>query len=285
MDNSQKGKLVRWIRQQVLLDDDEKGRCKKIVLRHVAGGRYGSEILTAQVPKKAVDDSWFEELANDIEIRVTDDAEGLGGMQTYCVHSLYERRPDKPGSRFTIRETSADENLEDAESEPPTKTGIISQMMRHSEAATRIALMATGQIMSTLKSTNARQADMIEKLVSEKMANLETMEKLRSEEMERRIILQRAEADEKRKSEIFEKLTMLLPVAVNRISGKNLLPEKASGTELVVKGLIESITPEQLEKLQGVLRPEQLMTLLDIFQSMQPAENPSNGSANKENKS
>lgn len=271
MDNSQKSKLVRWIRQQILLDDEEKGQCKKIVLRHVAGGRYGSEILSVPVPKKAIDDQWFEELANDIEIRVTDDAEGLGGMQTYCVHSLYEKRPDKPGSRFTIRETSADENLEDAESEPPTKTGIITQMMRHTEAATRVALMATGQIMSALKNTNARQAEMIEKLVGEKMSNLETMEKLRSEEMERKIILQRAESDERRKSEIFEKLTMLLPVAVNRISGKNLLPEKASGTELVIKGLIESITPEQLEKLQTVLRPEQLVTLLEIFQSIQPA--------------
>lgn len=270
MDLTQKSKLVRWIRQQVLLDDEEKGRCKKIVLRHVAGGRYGSEILSVPIPKKGIDDPWFEEVANDIEIRVTDDAEGLGGMQTYCVNSLYEKRPDKPGSRFTIRETSSDENLEDAESEPPTKTGIISQMMRHTEAATRVALMATGQIMSTLKSTNARQAETIEKLVQERMANFETMEKLRSEEVERRILLQKAESDEKMKGELFDKLSTLLPIAVNRISGQKLLPEKRTAMESMIQGLIESITPDQLEGLQGVLKPTQLVSLMEIFQALQP---------------
>ncbi len=280
MENVQKSKLERWIRQQVLLDDDDKGRCKKLILRHVAGGRYGSEILAIPVPKKAIEDGWFQEATNDIEMRIVDDAEGLGGMQTYCVHSIYERRPDKPGSRFTIRETSADENMEDAESEPPTKTGIMSQMMRHNEAAIRMSLMASGHVMTTLKNTVSRQAETIEKLINEKMEGLTTMERLRSEEVERRIMLQKAESDEKMRGEVFDKLAMLLPIAVNRISGKNLLPEKKTGTETVIQGLIDSITPEQLEKLQGVLSPAQLIALMEIFQSLHPEtkkETPANG--------
>jgi len=276
MESGQKSKLERWIRQQVFLDDEEKGRCKKLVLKHVAGGRYGSEILSLPVPRKAVDDGWFEEACNQIEIRIADDAEGLGGMQTYSVLSYYDKRADKPGSRFTIRETSADDNLEDAESEPPTKTGIITQMMRHNEAAIRISLMSVGQVLTALKSANARQADLIEKMTTEKLANIETMERLRSEEVERRILLQKAETDEKMKGEIFDKLATLLPIAINRISGKNLLPAKKTAMEAVAQGLVESITPEQLEQLQTVFQPNQLVALMEIFQGLQ-ADDPKNG--------
>ncbi len=275
MDPTVRSKLERWMRKQILIQDEDKGRCTKLVLRHVASGRLASELDTIRVPKKGLDEGWFNETLVNLENQIMDDAEGLGGTQTYVVLPYFENNADKPGSRFTIREAASGiEDPEDVESEPPTKTGVLTQMMRHTEAATRVSLMSMGQIITTMKQTIARQSETIEKLTADKMANLETMEKLRSEEMERRLLFRREENKEKMYGEVFDKVSTLLPLVVNKLAGKNLLPAKATPTEAMVQGFIESISPEQVESLQHVLKPTQLVLLMEIFQNVQKNEKP-----------
>lgn len=281
MDSTIRNKLERWIRHQVLVEDEALGRCKRLLVRHVASGKAAQELGTFPIPRKLDAESWFSETTGLIESLIFDDAEGLTGVQSYLVLSYFENRPDKPGSRFTIRESASSEDTDEVESEPPTKTGLLSQMMRHSEAAVRGSLMASGQIINTLRNQCSRQADTIEKLVSEKMAGLEMMERMRSEELERKILMRREENDEKMKGEIFDKVATLVPVVVNKLTGKNLLPAKRTSMELVIQGLIESITQEQMNALTTVLRPEQTVALLEIFQSVQsPA--PANGTGKPE---
>lgn len=274
MDTGIKMKLQRWLRQSILVEDDERGKCKKLVIRHVAGGKLGSELFAIPVPKKDIDDNWFEEITNQIDMSIVDDAEGIGGTQSYVVLPFYENMVGKPGGRFTIREAATSiDDPDELDSEPPTKTGIISQMMRHTEAATRMSLMASGQIITTLKNTNARQAEMIEKLVAEKMANLETMERLKSEELERRLVIQREERSEAMRAAVLDKVSVLLPLVVNKLTGKQAVPTGGlSQTEAMVKGLVETIDMDQVEKLQTVLKPEQLVLLMEIFQNVSAKE-------------
>ena len=280
MDTGIRSKLERWLRQQILIADDERGRCKRIVVRHTVSGKLGQEIATFKVPIKALDDDWFAETLSAIDAAIADDADPLGGVQTYVIFPFFEET-DKPGSRFTVRETSSTvEDPESIESEPATKTGLLAQLMRHNEANARTSALALGTILNTLRTTNQRQAETIEKLLTDRQSNFETMERLKSEEVERSIVMKREETSERMKGELFEKLALLLPIAVNKIAGKNLLPAKRTGTETVIQGLIESITPEQLAKLGEVMRPEQMAALLEVFQSMQGTEGDKNEGGN-----
>jgi len=285
MDSGIRSKLERWLRQQILVQEDERGRCKRIALCHVVSGKLGQEIASFKVPSKSLEDDYFGETISAIDTSIVDDAEPLGGVQTYVVFPYFEGS-SKPGSRFTIREVSTSvEDPESIESEPATKTGLLSQLMRHNEANARTSALALGTILNTLRTTNQRQADTIEKLLTDRQANFETMEKLRSEETERSLLMKREEASEKFKTDMMEKFTLLLPVVVNKIAGKNLLPGK-TGTETVIQGLFESIDQEQLTKLQTIMRPEQIAAMLEIFQSLQAAEEErkkANGSGVKAN--
>lgn len=273
MDPITKPKFERWLRQQILIEDEEKGRCKKIVVRHVVSNKMGSELITVPVPRKDLDQAWFDETMATVENAVMDDAEGLGGVQTYVVLPYHANTASKPSSRFTIREATASvDDPEEMDSEPATGKGMLAQMMRHTEAATRLSMMSMGQIVTTLRHANAKQAELIEKLVEEKMANLEMMEDLKSQRLEREILTKREESKDRIKAEIMDKMSTLVPVLVNRIAGKPLLPGKSTPMEGMIKGLIESIEPSQLESLQGVLKPTQLVALMEIFQTLQPAE-------------
>lgn len=283
MDSTIRNKLERWTRQQVLALDEDKGRCKKFVVRHVAGGKAGTEVGTIVVPKKLEAESWFVENVAILESMIYDDAEGLGGVQTYVILPFFENRPDKPGSRFTIRESAGDGiDSDDVESEPPTKSGVLTQMMRHTEAATRMSLMSSTQIMTILRNTVSRQAETIEKLVAEKMATIDLMERMRSEELERRLLVENTEREAKNKAELMDKIGMLVPVVINRLAGKSVVPGGTSPMEGLIKGLIESMQPDQIEKLQGVLTPTQMVSLMEIFQAVQPPENSGNGAATKQ---
>lgn len=282
MDSGIRGKMERWLRRQVLIMDEEKGRCKRLVVRHTASGKMGNELAALTVPKK-LDDNWINETLTEIEGLIFDDAEGLGGVQTYVILPFFELQPDRAGSRFTVRETSVGEgDPDEVESEPPTKTGILSQMMRHTEASVRGSLMAANQIISVLRHTVARQSETIEKLVNEKMANLETMEKLRSQELERRLLIEEKANEQKRHAEIWDKVSALAPLVINKLGGKNLLPAKQTPTEAMITGLIETISPDQLEGLQKTLRPEQLVLLMEIFQNVQAQTKPPNSTSTPE---
>lgn len=273
MDPITRPKFERWLRQQVLIEDEDKGRCKKIVVRHVVSNKMGSELITVPVPKKEIDQAWFDETIATVENGISDDAEGLGGVQTYVILPYHANTATKPSSRFTIREATASvDDPEEMDSEPPTAKGMLAQSMRHTEAAIRMSMMSMGQIVTTLRHTNAKQAELIEKLVAEKMANLEMMEDLKSQKLEREILTRREESKEKMKVEIMDKVSTLVPVLVNRIAGKSLLPGKTTPMEGMIKGLVESIEPGQLESLQSVLKPTQLVALMEIFQSLQPEE-------------
>ncbi len=282
MESTVRNKLERWMRHQILVADDEKGRCKKLIVRHVSGGKASSELGSIPVPKKMEDEQWFNEACSAIENMVYDDAEGLGGVQTYVVFAYFELRSDKPGGRFTIRETSSgDVDPEDIESEPPTKTGVLTQMMRHTEAATRMSLMSASQVMNTMRSTIARQADQIEKLIVERHAGFEIMERLKSQDLERRMLVEHEEKDTKFKQDVLDKITPLVPVLINRLTGRKMLPEKKTAIEGMAQGLIESMTPEQMDKLQSVFTPAQMVSLLEIFQVVQPPEKPGGNGAAK----
>ncbi len=271
-------KLDQWIRRQVYDDEGDAGRCLRLTLKHLGlSRREGQEIGFYKVPSaKKTDENWIVETVNRIEGDSMSDAGGIGGVQRYVVLAFYEKTGEKPMARFTFREAGHDEEYDEDESEPATRAGHMAQMMRHNEAIMRIAVAGTGQVLSYLQRSNSNQAEIIEKLITEKMRGIETMEDLKSQEFERRLIREKEERDDKRKAEVFEKLMALAPVVVNKIAGKNLLPAPSTEREMM-RALLGSLSEDQLLSLSRILRPEQSALIAEIAGSVQDSPHPGNG--------
>ena len=120
-----------------------------------------------------------------------------------------------------------------------------------------------------MQRTISRQNEHIEKLLADRRETFEITEDLKSQKHERELMSLETENREKRYADMFEKASLLLPAVVNRVSGKKLLPETVSPMQDMLKGLAESLTPEQLTKIMPTLKPEQQIALLEFIEASQ----------------
>ncbi|MFH1010994.1 MAG: hypothetical protein V1784_07150 [bacterium] len=224
------------------------------------------------------DDDFLVSAINDIEANSEADAGGIGGIQSYVVLAFFEDEPDKPLARFTFRVAGDNEEDEgEISSEPPNRIGITSQLMRHNEAIMRTGTIATGQVVAVMQRTIASLSEANERLTTQRLESFQLIEELQSQKHERDLMASREAMKQQMIRETFEKATLLLPVVVNKLTGKTLLPERKSGQEIMIKEFMNSLTPEQANGLQNILKPEQLavvLTMMDGFakEDMKDAE-------------
>jgi hypothetical protein len=197
---------------------------------------------------------------------------GIGGTQRYRIEA-YHGDSAAPTARFSIRTYGESEPEDEGlSSEPPTKSGLQAQTMRHLEAVMRITAMTQNRAFDAQQKMLTILQSQNEKLLEEKWKNFELVESLLSQKDEREI--ERAKAVQKleMQEKLVDKVTLLLPTAVNRLfggnSGQKVLPEKTTPMEEQLCALGETLQPAQLEELQRVLSTEQLMVFLDIFQNV-----------------
>jgi len=263
-----------WIRKQVMIQRVE-GRCTRLMLRHVVqGNKVGNEVASFNVPIEW-DDQWIQDCLNEIETSAHTDAGGLGGPQKYMVFAFFERSEAKPLARFPFLEHASDEGSgdegSDLDTESPNAKGLTAQLMRHNEALMRTTMMGITQIIGTLQRQVSKQSDTIEKLVQEKFDNLDTMESMLSKKQERDIELREAETKQKLLSDAAEKAMVLMPVVINKLMGKEVMPAPSMNDELL-KSFLSTITPEQLDGLTKILKPEQAMVVLELYQKLMNVE-------------
>jgi hypothetical protein len=272
----------KWLRRQVYTDRDDAGRCMRLVLRHVAAGsKVGQEVITINIrePDTNLDDDQLRAWEEEIEQAAIADASGLGGLQSYVVHSYFEHL-DKPVARFTFRvEAEADPDDEDSSdlSEPPNRHGLVSQTMRHLEAVMKISTLGSSSVISSLQRTVSRQAETIENLVKEKFDNLTAMEELRSAKHERDLATAEQQARMELHRDMFNKVSALMPVVLHKLIGKGAMVPVGKGTsatDAMLDSLVESMDEAQLATIMPTLRPEQQILLLELIQSRQEGREP-----------
>ena len=272
-----KKQFESWMRNQIYMNTDG-GACKRLVLRHVTGAsRIGNSVLNIEVPttlegEEGLSDVWIEETCKQIEDTAQGDADGAGGQNNYQVQS-YHGESDKPSARFSLKMHGAvDLDNDDVSSEPANKTGLIAQTMRHLEAVMRTTTIVQANALSTMQRTQARQEQMIEKLIDEKFQNITVVESLLSQKNERDMAQAHAVQKMEMQEKVVDKLMLMAPLALNSFmakknNGQKLLPEEASQTEIQIASLADTMTMDQVEKLTGVLTPEQMMTIVNLFQT------------------
>lgn len=261
-------KIAKWLRPLFFARAQQPN---KITVAHYNINNKKEPIASFDI-EETPDEKELIVLANDLEGAGFDDAEGLGGLQRYIIHAYVDDKTE-PVARFPFRIRNSDEEDGDPiDSEPATPKGLVSQAQRHAEAAVKMSLGASGQIIVTLQRQLSRQADTIEKLTEQRAEFFDMLENLRNEKQTRDIEMQDATLKANIKKDAYDKLAMLAPVIVNKLAGQKILPERITPTEQMLKSLAGSIRPEQMDAFRSILGPEQLILLVEFMQSTQDKE-------------
>jgi hypothetical protein len=282
-------KFVQWLHVQIFSKRDE-GACSHLVVHHMAG-KASADVARLKVPlPESIRENETEEvvqvLAEQAWELAQNDANGLEGIQKYAFQAWFVGAQDKPLSRFTYRFGEADEeegNDDASVSEPPNKTGLVSQAMRHAEAFARIGTQASIHQLSMQQRTIESQQRLIEKLTEEKLEGVTMMEDLRSKKHEREIELMEKEASFKLKTEALERLTNYLPIVAKKLLGTKALPPGAgngNGTDKstpMIRQFLSSLTLEQMQQAKAFLTEDQITLLAEMMMEQQDEEKPKEG--------
>ena len=215
-----------------------------------------------------------EDLATQIESAAYDDAEGIGGMQRYCVLAFVAKEK-APRRRFTFRMLADEEDDSGAPSEEPTAKGHLTQLMRHNEALMRTVQMAIGSVLTNQSRTIESQAQAIADADKRRLAMFETHEQLLSRQADRDLEREKFERQEEMVREGFELGKALFPTIVNKVTGKPLLPETTTpGYEAIRKVFASMTESEQGAMMQFMmsLRPSNRIALQTFIEAMMAAE-------------
>lgn len=262
----ERGKIEKWLRRQIYGRKLE--RCEKIELRHLAIGKHKGEEVQSYAIEARVEERELVELAEQIDSHAQEDANGMGALQRYVLLAYFKEDESSHG-RFVFRKSAEkdDEDGDSFDSEPPTKQGLVAQQMRHNEIIMRNSNFTMGQMLSMLKEQNRELQDENRTLRQERREQIETYEKLLSLQHERELETKRHEFMLKAKEQMFEKIALLAPAIVNRMMGKKVLPEKTTPESMALKALMDTITPEQMQKMNEVFTPDQLISILNLYES------------------
>jgi hypothetical protein len=258
-------KLEKFIKRQ-FMTTPEDNPVFRLTLRHAMGGNKAATVLDLEVnPNESSIDvaSRFEEAAND-------DAEGLGGLQSYVLSSYFTAVPDKIRERLSFRlakESDSDDEINNTEA--PTERGITQQLMRHNEANARVMTMGMAEVVRQQNRMIERISQTNETLMDKHFNVLELYEKMLISDSARDIDKMKVTSEIHRTDQVVEKMMVLAPAVVNRFMGKNMLPEKATPAEMMVMTLMKSLKPDQMNTIMSAMEPEQQLMIVELMQSQQ----------------
>ena len=241
--------LQQWI-HEALTDQDKKGKCSMLVLIHRVGVKE-QEIHKTDLGARQWD---TKELAEMFRGKAENYAAELVGVQTFNLLAFYGGDPEPQAIKpFMV---NGQEDFGGLATEAPTKDGLLQQMMRHVEAERQIGAKQVQQLIQacidltavatkeniSLRAENREMFDMTKMMM---MREVESREAARMKELE----FQRASAER-------QKWLSFAPAIVNRIFGKEVVPESLEDTALI-ETLAEKLTEQDIQKLASAgISPE-----------------------------
>lgn len=256
--------LERWVRQQVFRQRETP--LAMFVLK--SGTSRGGEIDVVEVPSDCTGDN-VGLLVEDIIQKLQTDADSMGTkVQRYFVMAC--EVGSKTGTRYPIRIRGEGEEDDVEEADQPTEKGLTSQLMRHNEALMRMLVMTTGtQVTAMSRRLEANERTM-ERLMEERRAEREALEAAKDLQHERDMHMLTESGKEERKNAMMKKVESLLPVVINKIAGKPVLPDTPEAN--MVRHMVASFTPEQLQAMAPILSQEQQIMLLTLLKEIREQE-------------
>lgn len=270
MMTAQEKLIARFLRQE-----QSNKPIARYMLRKADKGRKPREVETFEIVE-ALQPTELDQFAGTILSRAQDDADGLGPVQQHYKLESYVKVGDgsediEPNYSSCVHfrvKGAPDPDLDDEDGEEaPSNRGLMQQLMRHNEANARTLVGAMGQMMHMMTSRAASQEETIERLLHERTEMLKVVEDARTEQMERQLVLESEQAKQKRIDFGMQKAAMLAPVVLSHLTGGKV-GSKESPNDLIMKELIGSVTPEQLQGLAKLLRPEQQIAFFRLYETL-----------------
>lgn len=266
-------KLVTWLRQQTKISRPA-GDVTRFELRHLSlGSKRGSEVQAFDPPKDDATEEWYEMAAHSILTAAELDCINLpGASQSYVLVAFRgEKGAEKIDARYPLPRQfkPQDEGEPDSfESEPPTKIGLVSQLMRHNAELARINSSMASTVTNVQARMIARQADQIENFQRQRADFFEMIEDVEGRRQDRAMEVMKVENRQKMIQGAMPTVKLLGGVIADKLMGQQV--SGANPREHILTELLKSLDEDQITKLGQVLRPDQL-TAIGAF--MEPGEN------------
>lgn len=245
------GEVKKWIQRQIAFKREEP--VTGFAVMHF--GANGSSVELEAIPLPAGESETADYIESIIELAAETTrnvCEGVDGVQTFSIQVRFDGRDP-----FNFRYRHAGTNDGDGgniSSEPANSTGLLQMTMRHLEARERGIWGIVVQQQQMAQQTILRQGEMIDRLQAERYNALQLQEDLLSKKSERDIAIKREERKDRIVDEMVGKFMALAPIAVYKLTGKNLLgakvADRAAASEMT-DAFIVSLSEAQFNNLVG----------------------------------
>jgi predicted DNA-binding ribbon-helix-helix protein len=243
-----------WLRENILVNNNELGPCYKLVVKHFSVGKKPQgDVGNIRVPANLAEESGaIDALISEVVNRAQTDANNLhSGIQLYAVFAYYTKNQNYT-PRFFFRVSAQEEYDPEASGGDPTETpdarGLTTQLMRHLEAMARTTTMNTGFLIQTLQQENASQRQLIHQQLEASVEMGALIQETLDNSSARRISEKEAENKQSMMGAVFEHLKLLFPVILNKLAGQKITPETDQSFNLLAS-LFESMSSEQQQIL------------------------------------
>jgi hypothetical protein len=258
-----------WVRENVLYPEKKlHGTCDHVMLRHVNVERKPQGDVKAfpvRLEEGAEDDGLIP-LLHKIAEAAQGDADDMNqGVQSYALYAYYPAHKGYvPRRFFRVAPSDVEIQRDLAPSEPPTEKGLVAQMQRHVEAIMRTSTIANGHLFQTMQNEMRRLAEMNEKFATQQIDFMVLTQDLIDNSHGRRLKEKDAETNLAMKESALSKIEALVPVILNRLAGKQILPEE-NRSLMLMAALMENMSEAQQLQFYGSLNDPQKMALAEIL--------------------
>jgi len=262
-----KSAVERWTSKMLLKMGPEGASLSRIVIRHATGGSRAPAVGEVSVDAARHNAT---KLAAEVWELAEGDAEGLGGLvQRYVAHAYFGACEEPDPNRCTIRvQREEEEGASGLDSEPADARGMVAQSMRHNEALARISLGASQGIFNQMTRLIEMQGQQLAEAHTRMAEMREAAEDVTDRRLEREAMRRAEEREDKRDAALLGSLQALVPIVLSKLAGGGApAPGAQRPEDMVVNQLLGSITPDQLAKLQGILKPEQVLLFLSAYEN------------------
>lgn len=262
--------IETWVLNNVAHPDlKAHGRCSKLVLRHVNLERKPQgDVKSFPVKLEEGAEDEIDPLLHQIAEAAQRDCDDINqGLQSYALYAYYAQDQSYvPRKFFRVNPSDLEIERDVTPSEPPTEKGLVSQTMRHLEAVMRSSTIANAELQRMLVTELRRVTEINQKFAEQHVDFLVLMQDMLDRSHSRRLQERREEASVAMHESALSKLEAIAPVIVNRLAGKQILPEEDSAL-MLMGSLLENMTPEQQQTMLNTLTDGQKIVYAEVIDS------------------
>lgn len=213
-------------------------------------------------------DSWpaslgYDELRETIEERAARHAAVGPSAATFAVRAFDDRKELMGFDTFRVSASLA-LGRQALMSEPANEGGLVAQSMRHSEALVSMVVKNIAPMLHAQTAVIERLDKRAEAQDAASLKMFELLNDLDDRKAQREHESAKLAASLNMKKEAFSKVQGYVPLLLDAVMGKDPKGSKATSS-ILADELFQSVRPEQLQQLLGMLDADQRLKVLALF--------------------